>query len=149
MLSLSSLSFADTLLSPSSLPSQTLSSLLPSSLPYHPSPMAPGIDYSSAPVTVFAAPAPPTTYESVTTSVKGQSPSSGIYYNPRLDPKNYLDGPLSWNPATRLRQMLARPGIVVSLLLEPCSSSGHTTYLGPLISRLLRVSVTVSARDAP
>lgn len=38
---------------------------------------------------------------------------SGVYYNPRLDPKNFLDGPLSLNPATRLRQMLARPGIVV------------------------------------
>jgi hypothetical protein len=36
-----------------------------------------------------------------------------VYYNTRLDPQNYLDGPLSWNPATRLRQMLARPGIVV------------------------------------
>ncbi|KAI0688163.1 Phosphoenolpyruvate/pyruvate domain-containing protein [Cerioporus squamosus] len=36
------------------------------------------------------------------------------YYNPRLDPKNFLEGPLSWNPATRLRQMLARPGIVVA-----------------------------------
>lgn len=36
------------------------------------------------------------------------------YYNPRLDPKNYLEGPLSDNAATRLRQMLARPGIVVS-----------------------------------
>ena len=38
----------------------------------------------------------------------------GVYYNPRLDPKNFLEGPLSPNPATRLRQMLARPGIVVS-----------------------------------
>ncbi|GAW01542.1 oxaloacetate acetylhydrolase [Lentinula edodes] len=37
-----------------------------------------------------------------------------IYYNPRLDPKNYLEGPLSPNPSTRLRQMLARPGIVVA-----------------------------------
>jgi hypothetical protein len=36
------------------------------------------------------------------------------YYNPRLDPKNFLEGELSWNPATRLRQMLARPGIVVA-----------------------------------
>lgn len=36
------------------------------------------------------------------------------YYNAHLDPKNYLDGPLSSNPATRLRQMLARPGIVVA-----------------------------------
>ncbi|KAI0319997.1 oxaloacetate acetylhydrolase [Amylostereum chailletii] len=37
-----------------------------------------------------------------------------VYYNPRLDPKNFLEGPLSLNPATRLRQMLARPGIVVA-----------------------------------
>lgn len=37
-----------------------------------------------------------------------------VYCNPRLDAKNYLEGPLSYNPATRLRQMLARPGIVVS-----------------------------------
>lgn len=42
-----------------------------------------------------------------------------VYYNARLDPKNYLDGPLSWNPATRLRQMLARPGIVVGLTHMP------------------------------
>lgn len=39
-----------------------------------------------------------------------------VYYNPRLDPQNYLHGPLSWNPATRLRQMLARPGIVVRVI---------------------------------
>ena len=38
----------------------------------------------------------------------------GVYYNARLDPKNFLEGPLSTNAATRLRQMLARPGIVVS-----------------------------------
>ncbi|KAH9485581.1 2,3-dimethylmalate lyase [Psilocybe cubensis] len=38
----------------------------------------------------------------------------GVYYNARLDPKNYLEGPLSVNAATRLRQMLARPGIVVA-----------------------------------
>lgn len=42
--------------------------------------------------------------------------SENVYYNARLDPKNYLEGPLSWNAATRLRQMLARPGIVVSTL---------------------------------
>ncbi len=35
------------------------------------------------------------------------------YNNSRLDPKNFLDGPLSPNPATRLRQMLARPGTIV------------------------------------
>ena len=39
--------------------------------------------------------------------------NAGAYYNARLDPKNFLEGPLSLNPATRLRQMLARPGIVV------------------------------------
>ncbi|KAJ3513978.1 hypothetical protein NLJ89_g2634 [Agrocybe chaxingu] len=39
---------------------------------------------------------------------------NGIYYNPRLDPENYLEGSLSPNAATRLRQMLARPGIVVA-----------------------------------
>lgn len=42
------------------------------------------------------------------------APRNTPYYNPRLDPKNFLEGPLSENPATRLRQMLARPGIVVS-----------------------------------
>ena len=78
--------------------------------------MAPGIDYFPAPVTTLEAPALQTTDESVMTSVKEQSPSLRVYYNPRLDPKNYLDGPLSWNPATRLRQMLARPGIIVSLI---------------------------------
>ncbi|KAJ7668712.1 Pyruvate/Phosphoenolpyruvate kinase-like domain-containing protein [Mycena polygramma] len=36
------------------------------------------------------------------------------YYNARLDPSNYLDGPLSTNPATRLRQLLARPGIITA-----------------------------------
>ena len=78
--------------------------------------MAPGIDYFPSPVTTFEAPAFQVTYESITTSVKEQSHSSSVYYNPRLDPKNYLDGPLSWNPATRLRQMLARPGIIVSVI---------------------------------
>ncbi|KLO08956.1 oxaloacetate acetylhydrolase [Schizopora paradoxa] len=39
---------------------------------------------------------------------------SNVYYNPRYDPKNFLEGPLSLDPATRLRQMLARPGIVVA-----------------------------------
>ncbi|KIM59257.1 hypothetical protein SCLCIDRAFT_1217808 [Scleroderma citrinum Foug A] len=38
----------------------------------------------------------------------------GVYYNSRFDPENFLDGPLSYDPATRLRQMLARPGIVVA-----------------------------------
>ena len=46
--------------------------------------------------------------------VEGTSSGPGVYYNARLDPKNFLEGPLSLNAATRLRQMLARPGIVVS-----------------------------------
>ncbi|THU96860.1 oxaloacetate acetylhydrolase [Dendrothele bispora CBS 962.96] len=36
------------------------------------------------------------------------------YYNARLDPKNFLEGPLSTDPATRLRQMLARPGMILA-----------------------------------
>jgi hypothetical protein len=77
--------------------------------------MAPGIDYRSASAADSSHEnlAPPTTHESLG-NTGNDSPSSGVYYNARLDPKNYLEGPLSWNPATRLRQMLARPGIVVS-----------------------------------
>ncbi|KAJ7772049.1 Pyruvate/Phosphoenolpyruvate kinase-like domain-containing protein [Mycena maculata] len=41
-------------------------------------------------------------------------PDDACYYNARLDPRNYLIGPSSTNPATRLRQMLARPGIIVA-----------------------------------
>ncbi|KAF5393525.1 hypothetical protein D9757_000575 [Collybiopsis confluens] len=48
-------------------------------------------------------------------SIPAPAPShNASYYNARLDPKNFLEGPLSSNPATRLRQMLARPGIVVA-----------------------------------
>ena len=51
----------------------------------------------------------------VPTDVAMDGPTErNVYYNPRLDPKNFLEGPLSLNPSTRLRQMLARPGIVVS-----------------------------------
>jgi len=53
------------------------------------------------------------------------SPGPDVYYNPRLDPKNYLEGPLSPNPSTRLRQMLARPGIVVRFL----TSIPHPNHL--------------------
>lgn len=63
-----------------------------------------------------------------------------VYYNPRLDPKNFLNGPLSHNPATRLRQMLARPGIVV------CTSHLHLVECTVLLnetSRWLPVSATV------
>jgi hypothetical protein len=68
----------------------------------------------------------------------------GVYYNARLDPKNFLEGPLSLNPATRLRQMLARPGIVVSIC-NPISP----IRCAQALSRLLLVSATVSAHVAP
>ncbi|KAG9217783.1 hypothetical protein CCMSSC00406_0003528 [Pleurotus cornucopiae] len=68
--------------------------------------MAPALDYFTKSSTQTPAPAP--------APVASPAPSNGVYYNARLDPKNYLEGPLSENPATRLRQMLARPGIVVA-----------------------------------
>jgi hypothetical protein len=46
-------------------------------------------------------------------SAKSSSYGDNSYFNSRLDPRNYLEGPLSANPATRLRQLLARPGIIV------------------------------------
>lgn len=67
----------------------------------------PGLDYSSQTTTVSA--------PAVATPV--EAPRAGVYYNARLDPKKFLEGPLSHHAATRLRQMLARPGIVVSTLL--------------------------------
>ncbi|KAF5393464.1 hypothetical protein D9757_000475 [Collybiopsis confluens] len=36
------------------------------------------------------------------------------YNNPRLNPDNFKQGPLSRNAATRLRQMLARPGTIIA-----------------------------------
>jgi hypothetical protein len=80
--------------------------------------MSPALDYfnksQSAPVTPEAAPSsapePASQAQDAPTSVKEEE----VYYNARLDPKNYLDGPLSSVASTRLRQMLARPGIVVS-----------------------------------
>ena len=79
----------------------------------------PGLDYfRTEPIVEPAAePATPTEPElaSPITPDSVESPlKPDVYYNPRLDPKNYLEGPLSHNPSTRLRQMLARPGIVVS-----------------------------------
>ena len=76
----------------------------------------PGLDYFSSMIATTspapAAPAPAPAQESV--AVATEAPRSDVYYNARLDPKNYLEGPLSPFPSTRLRQMLARPGIVVS-----------------------------------
>ncbi|THH13666.1 hypothetical protein EW146_g6585 [Bondarzewia mesenterica] len=82
--------------------------------------MSPGMDYapkSSEETTVSSPPAPPAEPESngvPSVPAALSDPTSKPYYNPRLDPTNYLEGELSWNPATRLRQMLARPGIVVA-----------------------------------
>lgn len=82
----------------------------------------PGLDFYKTPEsngTAVAAAVPETPIEEYNTPAVIATPSpqaplkAGVYYNPRLDPKNFLEGPLSWDPATRLRQMLARPGIVV------------------------------------
>ncbi|KAF8963674.1 Pyruvate/Phosphoenolpyruvate kinase-like domain-containing protein [Flammula alnicola] len=51
--------------------------------------------------------------------------TKAVYYNARLDPKIFLDGPLSTNPAIRLRQMLARPGIVVAPGICDVMASAH------------------------
>jgi 2-methylisocitrate lyase-like PEP mutase family enzyme len=61
---------------------------------------------ASTVVEVAAAPSP--------APVEAAPSGPGVYYNARLDPKNFLEGPLSLNASTRLRQMLARPGIVVA-----------------------------------
>ncbi|THG97542.1 hypothetical protein EW026_g4477 [Hermanssonia centrifuga] len=58
--------------------------------------------------------APATTIVEVNPVSQTSDAPRNVYYNARLDPKNFLEGPLSLNPATRLRQMLARPGIVVA-----------------------------------
>jgi hypothetical protein len=65
-----------------------------------------------------------------------------VYYNRLLDPSNFLEGPLSFNPATRLRQMLARPGIVARVIFLHSISVDNYTF------RLLLVSVMVSVHDA-
>ncbi|ESK97374.1 oxaloacetate acetylhydrolase [Moniliophthora roreri MCA 2997] len=73
--------------------------------------MAPARDYHSA-VENAVANAVNSVISAVAPEPETRDPN--VYYNPRLDPKNYLEGPLSDNPSTRLRQMLARPGIVVA-----------------------------------
>lgn len=82
--------------------------------------MAPGLDFFKSTESTGNRVDPAIdTQLSTPPSAGGMNGTSGphdpnVYYNARLDPKNYLEGPLSWNPSTRLRQMLARPGIVVS-----------------------------------
>jgi len=75
----------------------------------------PGLDYFSPPSVVVVpsthTPSEPASPIEVDSHVE-RNPEK--YYNARLNPKNYVEGPLSHNPATRLRQMLARPGIVVA-----------------------------------
>ncbi|KII95636.1 hypothetical protein PLICRDRAFT_96724 [Plicaturopsis crispa FD-325 SS-3] len=80
----------------------------------------PGLDYYKSTRPAETVPAAVEQHESTSADVAAANgpvindSSSSVYYNARLDPKNFLDGPLSTNPATRLRQMLARPGIVVA-----------------------------------
>ncbi|KAG6813297.1 hypothetical protein H0H92_012452 [Tricholoma furcatifolium] len=92
--------------------------------------MSPALDYftttkSSLPDSDHFADSPPFT------------PVEDTYHNPRLDPANYLEGPLSSNPATRLRQMLARPGIVAASMVcsieptMPVIADADTGFGGP------------------
>lgn len=76
----------------------------------------PGLDlYGSSPETVPASTVVSTpSADTPPETPVNESAKPNVYYNARLDPKNFLEGPLSHNPATRLRQMLARPGIVVA-----------------------------------
>lgn len=82
--------------------------------------MAPGLDFfkssdsSDVPVVQISADAE---HEDISVSKSAApevTPRAGVYYNSRLDPKNFLEGELSFDAATRLRQMLARPGIVIA-----------------------------------
>ena len=76
---------------------------------------------AAAPTTIVEVPPVASSASSVhSVETEEEAPRNpGAYYNARLDPKNFLEGPLSLNAATRLRQMLARPGIVVSAPLKP------------------------------
>lgn len=96
----------------------------------------PGLDYISKINNVTVTSDVPTMVAEEALKVPGDAPAPGVYYNARLDPKNYLEGPLSLNPATRLRQMLARPGIVVRL-----------TALLRQYERSLNIGLTGCARD--
>jgi hypothetical protein len=82
--------------------------------------MAPGLDFfkssesTEAPVVPISADAEPEATCASESPAPKVIPRPDVYYNARLDPKNFLEGELSLDAATRLRQMLARPGIVVS-----------------------------------
>lgn len=75
--------------------------ILPYTTPHFPlltSTMAPGLDFYT-PTTYQAAPGLPAAPVVVVAS-QPEKTTTEPYYNERLDPKNYLEGPLSWNPAT-------------------------------------------------
>jgi len=57
-----------------------------------------------------------------------RSLTPGVYYNSRFDPENFRHGPLSYDPATRLRQMLARPGIVVRVHIFTLPNVNNNPY---------------------
>jgi hypothetical protein len=73
--------------------------------------MSPVLSVTTTSTEVWSVPSTITPLWNLKPDVRSSSPR---YYNARFEPRHYLDGPLSTNPATRLRQMLARPGIVVS-----------------------------------
>ncbi|KAG1802926.1 phosphoenolpyruvate pyruvate domain-containing protein [Suillus plorans] len=81
--------------------------------------MAPGLDFfkssdsSEAPV-VQVSPDEPEDKGTSQSPAPQAARKADVYYNPRLDPENFLEGELSPDAATRLRQMLARPGIVIA-----------------------------------
>ena len=77
--------------------------------------VVPSAESTSAPVPIQVD-EPEKATETAVSVPRGLAGGPAPYYNARLDPKNFLEGPLSLNPATRLRQMLARPGIVVRIL---------------------------------
>ncbi len=93
----------------------------------------------------------PTTSNQVVAVPRGLAPPAP-YYNPRLDPKNFLEGPLSWNPATRLRQMLARPGIVVcvhrSFMYNGSTVTDRGSYRLPLESAMASVHAVLWKPDS-
>lgn len=94
--------------------------------------MSPVLDYYSWPTTSYQdASSQPHHSGNILNEVE-------VYSNARLDPKNFLDGPLSSNPATRLRQMLARPGIVVSpiLYIIPSFLKSYRLYRLPQASAM-------------
>lgn len=72
-----------------------------------------------------------------------------VYHNPRLDPQNFLEGELSWNPATRLRQMLARPGIVVCRCQQwPRRDDANLCHRLHLVCAMVLVPVAHSKPDS-